>query len=166
MLGIDEKFIPLSVKTLFKRDLIKIKKNFSFDVDNFCETCHDYLLKWILLLEKLDFFYLEFDEEILSNTEEWKDGIMRVNKSDWKVNSQLSILCQHMFSIVGHNANDESLFSLKNISGQKNEIRDFPGRPVVKTSPCNSGGAGSILGRGAMIPHALQPKKPETEAIL
>ena len=33
---------------------------------------------------------------------------------------------------------------------------DFPGSPVVKTSPSNAGGAGSIPGRGAKIPHASQ----------
>ena len=36
--------------------------------------------------------------------------------------------------------------------------RDFPGSPVVKTSPSNAGGAGSIPGRGAKIPHASRPK--------
>ena len=36
--------------------------------------------------------------------------------------------------------------------------RDFPGGPVVKTSPSNAGGAGSIPGRGAKIPHASRPK--------
>ena len=36
---------------------------------------------------------------------------------------------------------------------------DFPGGPVVKTSPSNAGGAGSIPGQGAKIPHASQPKK-------
>ena len=40
-----------------------------------------------------------------------------------------------------------------------------PGGPVVKTLPSNAGGAGSIPGEGAKIPHALQPKK-QTEAIL
>ena len=35
---------------------------------------------------------------------------------------------------------------------------DLPGCPVVKTSPSNAGGAGSIPGRGAKIPHALWPK--------
>ena len=35
---------------------------------------------------------------------------------------------------------------------------DFPGGPVVKTSPSNAGRAGSILGQGAKIPHALRPK--------
>ena len=40
----------------------------------------------------------------------------------------------------------------------KNIFRDFPGSPVVKTSPSNAGGAGSIPGRGAEIPHASCPK--------
>ena len=35
---------------------------------------------------------------------------------------------------------------------------DFPGGPVVKTSPSNAMGAGSIPGGGAKIPHASQPK--------
>ena len=35
---------------------------------------------------------------------------------------------------------------------------DFPGGPVVKTSPSNAGGAGSNPSRGAKIPHALWPK--------
>ena len=38
------------------------------------------------------------------------------------------------------------------------ESRDFPGSPVVKTLPSNAGGAGSILGRGAKIPHCYWPK--------
>ena len=37
--------------------------------------------------------------------------------------------------------------------------QDFPGGPVVKTSPSNAGGVGSIPGRGAKFPHASQPKK-------
>ena len=40
---------------------------------------------------------------------------------------------------------------------------DFPGGPVVKTSPSNAGGAGSIPGRGAKIPHALRPKNQNIE---
>ena len=41
--------------------------------------------------------------------------------------------------------------------------RDFPGGPVVKTSPSNAGGAGLIPGWGVKIPHALKPKKdPKT----
>ena len=36
--------------------------------------------------------------------------------------------------------------------------RDFPGGPLVKTSPSNAGGVGSIPGQGAKIPHASQPK--------
>ena len=35
---------------------------------------------------------------------------------------------------------------------------DFLGSPVVKTSPSNTGGAGSIPGRVATIPRASQPK--------
>ena len=31
---------------------------------------------------------------------------------------------------------------------------DFPGGPVVKTSPSNTGSEGSIPGRGTKIPHA------------
>ena len=44
----------------------------------------------------------------------------------------------------------------KTVSRRKQ--RDFPGGPLVKTSPSNIGGAGSIPGREAKIPHALQPK--------
>ena len=36
--------------------------------------------------------------------------------------------------------------------------RDFPGGPVVKTSPSSAGGAGSLPGQGAKIPHASWPK--------
>ena len=42
---------------------------------------------------------------------------------------------------------------------QKDTCWDFPGSPVVKTSPCNAEGAGSIPGQGAKIPHASGPKK-------
>ena len=37
-------------------------------------------------------------------------------------------------------------------------MRDFPGGPVVKTSPSNAGGAGSIRDWEARIPHALWSK--------
>ena len=40
----------------------------------------------------------------------------------------------------------------------KNMRRDFPGGPVVKTSPSSAGGVGSISGLGGKIPHASQPK--------
>ena len=36
--------------------------------------------------------------------------------------------------------------------------RDFPGCPVVNTSPSGAKGAGSNPGQGAKIPHASQPK--------
>ena len=34
---------------------------------------------------------------------------------------------------------------------------DFPGGPVVKTSPPSAGGVGSISGQTSKIPHALRP---------
>ena len=37
-------------------------------------------------------------------------------------------------------------------------MREFPGGPVVKTSPSVAQGAGSIPGKGAEIPHAVGPK--------
>ena len=43
-------------------------------------------------------------------------------------------------------------------ANQNHSERDFPGDPVVKTSPSNAGAAGSIPGQGAKIPHVLQPK--------
>ena len=49
-------------------------------------------------------------------------------------------------------------FYILAISNQKLKFRDFPGGPVVKTSPSNAGCVGSIPGRGAKIPHALWPK--------
>ena len=41
----------------------------------------------------------------------------------------------------------------------KRQFKDFPGSPVVKTLPSNTGVAGSISGWGAEIPHASWPKK-------
>ena len=41
--------------------------------------------------------------------------------------------------------------------------RNFPGGPVFKTSPSNAGGAGSIPGQGAKIPHASWPKNQNIE---
>ena len=45
---------------------------------------------------------------------------------------------------------------------------NFPGSPVVKTSPSSAGAAGLIPGQRAKIPHASGPKKPKqkTKAIL
>ena len=40
----------------------------------------------------------------------------------------------------------------------KSNFRDFPGGPVVKTSPSNAGGVDRIPGQGAKIPHAFGPK--------
>ena len=41
---------------------------------------------------------------------------------------------------------------------EKRKNRDFPGSPVVKTLLSNTGGAGSISGWGARMPHGLWPK--------
>ena len=43
----------------------------------------------------------------------------------------------------------------------KCSFRDFPGGPVLMTSPPNARGAGSIPGQGAKIPHASWPKVPK-----
>ena len=40
-------------------------------------------------------------------------------------------------------------------------MRDFPGGPVVETSPCNAGSMGSIPGQGGEIPHASQQPSPK-----
>ena len=53
---------------------------------------------------------------------------------------------------------------------KKKELKaeDFPGGPVVKTSPSSARGVGSIHGWGVKIPHASQPKNQnlKTEATL
>ena len=41
---------------------------------------------------------------------------------------------------------------------------DFPGSPVVTTSPSKAGGAGSISGQGTEVPHALRLKMPKPKA--
>ena len=40
----------------------------------------------------------------------------------------------------------------------ENILGDFPGSPVVKTSPSNARDAGSIPDQGGRIPQALWPK--------
>ena len=40
---------------------------------------------------------------------------------------------------------------------------DFPGSPVLKTLPSNSGGVGSVPGWGTKIPHASWPKHQNME---
>ena len=45
--------------------------------------------------------------------------------------------------------------------------RDFPGDPVLKTSPSNAEGVDLIPGWGAKIPHVLKPKiQNRTKVIL
>ena len=45
---------------------------------------------------------------------------------------------------------------------QNNWKWDFLGNPVVRTSPSNVGGVGSIPGQGAKIQHASWPKNQNT----
>ena len=47
------------------------------------------------------------------------------------------------------------IYSLSNF--QIDNMGDFPGGPVVKTSPSNAGGTGLIPSWGAKIPLASQP---------
>ena len=42
--------------------------------------------------------------------------------------------------------------------GINSHVRDFPGGPVVKTSPSNAGHVGSIPGWGIKISHTTWPK--------
>ena len=54
-----------------------------------------------------------------------------------------------------------SVFQLPALSwtgSVRQSYRDFPGGPVVSTSPFNAVGAGLIPDWGAKIPHVLQPK--------
>ena len=62
-----------------------------------------------------------------------------------------------------YEANKKSL-QLEAVKGHMKKIysRDLPGGPVLMTLPSNAGGAGSILGRGAKIPHASQPKNQKS----
>ena len=50
----------------------------------------------------------------------------------------------------------------------KTNSRDFPGSPMVMTSPSDAGSVGLIPDRGAKIPRALQPKNQKniSEAIV
>ena len=54
------------------------------------------------------------------------------------------------------------------IPGPEKKKEDFPDSPLVKTSPPNARGVGSIPSQGAKMPHASRPKnsKHKTEAIL
>ena len=46
------------------------------------------------------------------------------------------------------------------------KVQDFPGGPVVKTSPSNAGGSDSIPGQGAKSLHAWCPKNQNIKKIL
>ena len=42
----------------------------------------------------------------------------------------------------------------------REHYRDFPGGPVVKNPPPNTGDTGWIPGRGTKIPHAVGQRSP------
>jgi len=44
------------------------------------------------------------------------------------------------------------------IKQDKEISQDFPGGPVVKTPPSDTGAADSIPGQGSKLPHALGPE--------
>ena len=48
--------------------------------------------------------------------------------------------------------------------GRTDDVRAFPCGLVVKTSPSNAGGVGSIPGRGTKIPYDSGPKKTKCKA--
>ena len=53
------------------------------------------------------------------------------------------------------------------IWNKQNTFRDFPGGPVIKNPPCNTGDVGSIPGQGTRIPRAagqLSLQVPSLEA--
>ena len=53
---------------------------------------------------------------------------------------------------------DENQKTASTESGLNHPKRDFPGGPVVKNPPANTGDTGLIPGQGAKIPHASRPK--------
>ena len=52
----------------------------------------------------------------------------------------------------------KAAFQRGRVCVEKTTLGDFPGSPVVKTSPSNARDTGSISGWGAKIPHASWPK--------
>ena len=44
---------------------------------------------------------------------------------------------------------------------KKQKYRDFPGGPVVKSTPFDEGNAGSIPGQGTKIPHSKGQPSPQ-----
>ena len=79
------------------------------------------------------------------------------DKKNWTKGEQ-NILPQN--TLVWH----ENYFERKQL--RRSRYRDFPGSPVVKTSPSNPGSEGSVPGWGAKISHALQPKQKNRSNIV
>ena len=47
-----------------------------------------------------------------------------------------------------------------NMDNLKLKAGDFPGGPVVKNPPANTGDMGSIPGQGTRVPHAVEQLSP------
>ena len=61
-------------------------------------------------------------------------------------------------SLSCESSNDLQFSTDKNLPG-----KELPGGPVVKTSPSNAGGVGSICGRRDKFPHTSRPKNQNTK---
>ena len=75
-----------------------------------------------------------------------------------------------LFKSMGSTPEDSTSYRSKMFKKKKKKriTGDFPGGPVVKTLPSNTGSPGSIPGQGVKLPHGSQPKKikHKAEAIL
>ena len=76
--------------------------------------------------------------------------------------NQLSVLPRISWDIGDRNKKKENLYSpgskwlLYTHGNSINNLRDFPGGPVVKTQGFIAGGPGSTPGQESKIPHAMQ----------
>ena len=77
------------------------------------------------------------------------------------MNFKINIFCLMVQGLIRWNdtLKKETGRNIHTIShSSKTNSRDFPGSPVVTTSPSDAGSVGLIPDRGAEILHALQPK--------
>ena len=61
---------------------------------------------------------------------------------------------EHTCRFISRNLTVRHLLKVKAYNDMKNPARDFPGGPVVKNLPSNTGDAGTIPGQGTKIPPA------------
>ena len=55
----------------------------------------------------------------------------------------------------------KNIRSLTSSTDQKLRLKDIPGGPVVKNSPCDAGNTGSSPGQGPEFPHAVEQLSPD-----